>query len=177
VIDLRELSARFAGSGRIEAIVLRPQRLAAAVFVPEVQVEPGRGLAGDHRSQRLRNDEAGTRREITLIQHEHLPLIAAWSGHAQVDARRLRRNLVVSGVNLAAAQSPFADRVLVWRIGAHVLIAIAGPCAPCSRMEAELGAGGYNALRGHGGVTARVMCGGPIRVASVAFGVGRGPAN
>lgn len=163
-LELRKLVTHFAQPGRIEAIVIRPLRLTEAVFVSQAHAVPGRGLLGDHRAEKLREQGEATKRELTLIQHEHLPLISAWSMSPEVDARQLRRNLVVSGVNLLAMRSPFPGVPLIWQIGDQVLVEITGPCAPCSRMEKVLGPGGYSAMRGHGGMTARLITGGAVRV-------------
>ena len=74
-----------------------------------------------------------------------------------LDPALLRRNIVVAGLNLLALKGRR------FRIGGALLEG-SGPCEPCSRMEEALGPGGYNAMRGHGGITARVVEGGLIRV-------------
>ena len=65
----------------------------------------------------------------------------------------LRRNLVVSGLPLVALKGRR------FRIGEAVFEGT-GDCDPCSRMEAALGPGGYNAMRQHGGLCARVIASG-----------------
>ena len=152
-IGLRELTQRFAQAGRLQAICLRPQRDAPARLVDSVEALEGRGLAGDRSADRAPAAPHG-KRQVTLIQAEHLPLIAAWCRLAELSATDLRRNLVVSGLNLLGARSPFADRPLRVHIGAAVVLEISGPCDPCSKMEVALGRG----------VTARVLHGGTLAV-------------
>lgn len=161
---LRDLTQRFANAGRVESILLRPARLAPMLSPSEVLVEPGRGLIGDRRSTTLRTGDLAQKREVTLFQAEHLPVVAALLGLPSLDPTRLRRNLVVSGINLLSMRSLFPDVRLQWQLGDEVILEITGTCEPCSLMEKELGEGGYNAMRGHGGVTARVMAGGTLRV-------------
>lgn len=162
--DLRELTRQFPRPGRLDTILLRPARRAPVQSVDEALVLEGRGLQGDRSSNAAR---PGGRRQVTLLQAEHLPVIASLCALAQVGADVLRRNLVVSGLNLIAARPLFRDQPMVLHIGADVALEISGPCEPCSRMEEALGPGAYNALRGHGGLTARVLQGGVVRVGDV----------
>jgi MOSC domain-containing protein YiiM len=162
--SLLPVTRAFATTGRLDAILLRPARDAPVRAVGEALVIAGRGLQGDRHAERASRSADGGKRQVTLIQAEHLPLIAAWAGRASVDPALLRRNLVISGVNLLAARSPLARHPLRLRIGASVVLLLTGPCDPCSKMEAALGRGGYNAMRGHGGMTAQVHAGGPIAV-------------
>ena len=162
--NLRDLTQRFPLAGRIDTIFLRPARLAPLLSPTEALVEPGRGLIGDRRSAAPRLGDLAQKREVTLLQAEHLPVVAGLLGLPALDPARLRRNLVVSGINLLSMRSLFPDVRLQWRLGDDVILAITGTCEPWALMEAELGEGGYNAMRGHGGVTARVVAGGILRV-------------
>jgi len=152
-MTMAELLETFAHEGRVVWIGLRPARCDAMRAVAAVAAETGRGLVGDHRYE-----HGGAKRQVSLIQAEHLEVIAALCECGQVAPERLRRNLVVSGVNLLALKD---KRFFV----GTVLLEGTGQCHPCSRMEEALGRGGYNAVRGHGGITARVLSGGEIRVA------------
>ena len=164
---LRELTRQLPRRGRVEAIFLRPQRGVAALRVPTATALIDRGLAGDRTGERAASQSGGGKRQVTLIQAEHLPVIAAWAGLDEIDPAALRRNLLISGLNLIAVRSPFADQPLKVWIGSEVALVITGPCDPCSKMAAVLGPGGYNAMRGHGGMTARVVCGGAMAVGDV----------
>ena len=142
------MMARHARAGRIDWIGLRPARRADVVSVDEAQVT-ATGLSGDHAPE--------GKRALTLIQAEHLPVIAALASLAEVPPALLRRNIVVSGLNL------LGFRKAQLQIGAAI-IEVSGPCPPCSRMEEALGHGGYTAVRGHGGVYASVIRPGTIRI-------------
>ncbi len=145
---LATLTARIAQPGRLQWIGLRPTRLAEMQVADTATVSMS-GLEGDHARP--------GKRAITLIQAEHLPVIASLAGRAEVSAVLLRRNLVISGLNLGA----FRNRCL--SIG-EVHLRLTGPCAPCSRMEKALGPGGYTAMRGHGGWCAEIMQAGVINL-------------
>ena len=138
--------------GRVEWIGLSPGHRQLIVPVPLAVARVGTGLDDDYHARGGRSH-----RQVTLIQFEHLGVIASLAGHASLSPETFRRNIAVSGINLLAL------RERRFRIGAAILQGT-GPCDPCSRMEEHLGPGGLNAMRGHGGITARVLTAGTIRV-------------
>jgi MOSC domain-containing protein YiiM len=151
------LLATLPQTGRLDWIGQRPLRREPLVAVAEAELKTDSHLLGDHA-----RPKTGGKRQVTLIQHEHLAAVAGFLGlDTPLDPARLRRNLAVSGLNLLALK----NRQI--RIGDEVILDITGECHPCSRMEEELGPGGYNAMRGHGGLTAHIAQGGIIRVGDV----------
>ena len=137
--------------GRLTWIGLRLARRGPIEPVDTAVLDPAEGVIGDRYAGRT-----GTR-QVSLIQDEHLQAIGAYLGQPPAAPGRLRRNLVVAGLNLLAVRDGHL------RVG-PALLQVTGQCHPCSRMEEELGPGGYNAVRGHGGLVARVVGGGTVRL-------------
>ncbi len=153
----RELVDHVPQVGRVAWIGLRPGRREPIEVVEATRAEVGRGLVGDRAADVEPNPSR--KRQVTLLQGEHLPAVAALVGLDAVDPADLRRNLVVEGINLRS----LGDRP--FRVGDAVL-EITGECHPCSRMEENLGTGGFQAMRGHGGWNARVLEAGDVHVGS-----------
>ncbi|OYW82008.1 MAG: MOSC domain-containing protein, partial [Asticcacaulis sp. 32-58-5] len=124
--------------GRVEWIGIRPARRADMLTPERIELNPQHGIVGDHYMSKTTGN-----RHVTLIQSEHLIAIASYLGRDQVRPEELRRNIVVSGLNLLALK----DRE--FQLGSAIL-KMTGDCHPCSRMEETFGEGGYNAVRGHG---------------------------
>jgi len=151
---LKELKSSLPQSGRISWIGRRPAKRMPLEPCPSAQLDPEEGLVGDHYSGK------SGKRQLTLIQKEHLDAVGKMLHRAAaVSPQEARRNVVVEGINLLALVDSQVE------VG-EAIIAITGYCHPCSRMEENLGPGGYNAMRGHGGLTARVLKAGRIEVGS-----------
>jgi MOSC domain-containing protein YiiM len=147
---IKELLDYIPQIGKVEWIGVRPEKFTDLQAVAKVMASSESGLEGDHfKSKRSK------KRQVTLIQKEHLAAVGMILGKGEINPQLTRRNIVVIGINLLALK----DRE--FKVGQAVL-KCTGYCHPCSRMETNLGPGGYNAMRGHGGITAEVIESGEI---------------
>ena len=142
-------------TGRVRWIGVRPESRADMLELDAVEARREAGLTGDHARPGARNA-----RQVTLIQWEHLAVINSLLGRTAdqpILAQDLRRNLVVSGINL------FSLKGRRFRVG-QAILETTGWCQPCARLQNNLGPGTFQAVRGHGGITARVLQSGIIRL-------------
>lgn len=139
--------------GKLEWIGLRSERRGEVLVVDEAEAIVDQGLVGDHRMKKT----PGSARQITLISREYIQQICQHTGHQSIDPRLLRRNLVISGMNMNLL------RYQRLQIG-EVIIETNALCHPCSRMDENLGKGGTAAMFGYGGLCARIIQGGHLAV-------------
>jgi MOSC domain-containing protein YiiM len=150
-------TVRWLGIATASRAVIQPQQT--------VQIVRG-GIEGDHHCRPQR----ASKRQVTLIQAEHLQVVADLLNCGEIDPSELRRNIVVSGICLESL------RYQQFRIGTAILSG-SGSCPPCSRMEENLGPGGYAAMLGHGGITAVVIQSGSISLGDSVQPLGPLPAS
>ncbi|HKK73450.1 MAG TPA: MOSC domain-containing protein [Saprospiraceae bacterium] len=150
MMDKKDLLNSLPQRGSVSWMGLRPKKDVDLVAVDEAVLDPETGLVGDHYRGRSK------KRQVTLIQAEHLGVVGQLLGR-EISPGLTRRNVVVAGINLLALK----DRQ--FQIG-EVILEGTGYCHPCSKMERNLGEGGYNAMRGHGGLTAKIVKGGTIQL-------------
>ena len=141
------------GTATIEWIGVRPRRREPLMAVTEAEAVADLGLRGDHRMTKT----PGSGRQVTFISREFVAQIEQHLGTNDLDPAVLRRNIVVSGINLNALR-----RQQFWF--GEALFEATQLCHPCARMEAELGPGGVVAMMGYGGLCAKVLQTGQIAI-------------
>jgi MOSC domain-containing protein YiiM len=149
---LKELLTSHTQVGTVEWISIASASRQSHLSPQSVEIVQG-GIKGDHHCRPTRK----SKRQVTLIQAEHIDVVRRLLGKPEISPADLRRNLVVSGINLAAL------KYQTFQIGTAVLQG-SGNCPPCSRMEENLGPGGYAAMLNHGGITAIVISEGVISI-------------
>ena len=154
---MKELLEIIPQIGEVVWIGIRPARRDTLKKMKNFQLSKDSGLEGDHYTG------SSKKRQVTLIQYEHILAVSSILGK-EVNPGQLRRNIVVKGINLLSLKEKR------FQVGNDVILEYTGYCHPCSRMEENLGPGGYNAMRGHGGITAKIIQGGRVSLKdSVSF--------
>lgn len=145
-------------AGKLLAIFTAPRRAAPMQAHEAIQVLLGAGLEGDRYALRkgALSRWGGPHREVTFIAREDLERMAEVG--VLLPAVESRRNLLVEGVDLAALiKRPF-------RVGEAVFMGVQA-CQPCKYLVRITGREDLlPAMIGRGGLRARVMEGGMIRV-------------
>jgi MOSC domain-containing protein YiiM len=138
----------------------KPAGTHPAVAVEELECVAGRGLRGD-RFFDYKDDYKG---QITFFSREVFDALRAHVGGSDLSPAVLRRNVIVSGVDL---ETLFDAEFEVQ----GVRFAGAGECRPCYWMDQAVGPGAEEFLQGRGGLRARILSSGTLRLATVAGAV------
>jgi MOSC domain-containing protein YiiM len=149
--------------GQVEAIHVAPSAGAPMQTMSEVEAVAGVGLVGDRYARSLgfyspRPTDPGAR-EVTLFEAEVLDQLRAEHGIVLNGAEH-RRNLTTRGVRLAGL---LGHR---FRVGDVVLEGVKD-CPPCDHLERLVGKPVLQPLVNRGGLRARVLEGGTIRLGDV----------
>lgn len=124
--------------------------------VEEARALEGRGLEGDRYSEGTGHwSRFGRACEVTIVEAEDLEAMEREAGVRVMNGEH-RRNVVVRGLDLRAL------RRKRFRIGETVL-EYQKPCSICRHVERLTEPGMTEALRGRGGICARVIEGRTIR--------------
>jgi len=149
---IRELLNTLPQTGKVVWIGIRPGRREPIQELTAVRALEGQGLVGDRF-----DGTPDSKRQVTLIQWEHLEVIKSFLHLDDLQPAIFRRNIAVQGLNLLSLKEK------QFRIGS-VIMEMTGICHPCSWIEDAVGQGAYNAMRGHSGITARILSDGEINV-------------
>ncbi len=93
-MTLGELQNRYYKAGQVERISIRSERLKPVTILETIEAIKDIGLRGDH------YQNPGGNRQVTLIQAEHLKVVALLLDSANISLEMTRRNIEVSGINL-----------------------------------------------------------------------------
>ena len=109
--------------GIVEWIGIGPKRLVEVHSVNEVTANSDIGLEGDY----FKKSSTG-KRQVTLIQQKRLDGVARKLSNSAIPPELLRRNIMVSGINLLVLKHQQFQVE-------EVLLETTGICAPCSRID------------------------------------------
>ena len=144
-------------SGSVEGIYVAPRGGERAERVGEARVLEGLGLEGDRYSEGTGHwSRFGMRAcGVTFVAAEDLDAMEREAGVSVTDGEH-RRNVVVRGLDLASL------RRRRFRVG-EALFEYQKPCSICRHVERLTEPGMTEALKGRGGICARVVEGRRIR--------------
>ena len=136
----------------------QPAGTESTVEADAIHCVAGRGIEGD-RFFDYKEDYKG---QITFFAWEDYEAIKREFSLEALSAGAFRRNVIVSGLNLAGLEG----RRFVMQ---GVEFEGSGEAKPCYWMNQAVAPGAEEWLRGRGGMRARIVCGGTLRVGPADF--------